>query len=212
MPAIDPIESGFVKSLSRPGTNMTGISFTANVRKYGKQLEIFAELIPNLRSLVVLYDGRHPAAMISLGEIRKVAAYSKNPIVRNACKDNSGSRAGRIIHQKSRIDGIYLVCSSLFADVTKPAEIAKRRKMPFHACTLDAVISGAALFGYSRDFYAIGHRGAWYVNRLLKDRRPQDLPVETGTKFELAINLKTANAIGAKIPPEVLRRADEVIK
>ena len=191
---------------------MTGISFTANVREYRKQLEIFTELIPNLRSLAVLYDGRHPAAMISLGEIRRVAAYLKIRLSEMPVKTIQEAEQVVSSIQKSRIDGIYLVCPSLFADVTKPAEIAKRRKMPFHACTLDAVISGAALFAYSRDFYAIGHRGAWYVDRIFKGRRPQDLPVETATKFELAINLKTPNAIGATNRPEVLRRADEVIK
>jgi ABC-type uncharacterized transport system substrate-binding protein len=212
MPVIDPVESGFVKSLSHPGTNMTGLSFTGDLREHGKQLEIFKEIMPNLRQLNVLYDDRHPAAVVSLRKIRTVAAYLKIRLSEKPVDSMIAAERVVSLLPESKFRGIYLLCSSLFADPTKPAEMAKKRKIPFHSCTSDQVTNGAALFAYARDFYAIGHRGAWYVDRILKGARAEDLPVEVPTRFELVINLKVAHEIGLTIPPEVLQRADKVIR
>lgn len=109
--------------------------------------------------------------------------------------------------------GAFIICASLFRQATKKiASVAIQRKLPLFGCSVRQVAEEGVLLTYGPNLYYIGYRGAWYVDRILKGARPQDLPVEGPKKFELVINLKTANAIGLKIPPEVLIRADKVIQ
>jgi putative ABC transport system substrate-binding protein len=124
----------------------------------------------------------------------------------------SAAEAERAIASLSRksVDGILVICSSVLADA-KLGPIARERKIPLYTCPTQVVRYGG-LISYAPDVYSIGRRGAWYVDRILKGAKPQDLPVESPQKFDLMINLKTANAIGIEIPPEVLQRADKVIR
>ena len=110
------------------------------------------------------------------------------------------------------MDGIFFICTSLFSDFKKIAEGSRKNKIPSYGCSSRAVAEDGSLLSYRPDLYQIGYRGAWYVDKILKGVKPVDLPVEQPTKFELVINLKTAKQIGLTIPPNVLARADKVIK
>jgi putative tryptophan/tyrosine transport system substrate-binding protein len=110
-------------------------------------------------------------------------------------------------------DGLFLICATIFRDFHKRiAESAVQKKMALSGCSPVAVTEFGALLYYGADIYRLGLRGAWYVDRLLKGAKPQELPVEAPSYFEMIINLKTAKQIGLTIPPNVLARADRVIK
>ena len=110
---------------------------------------------------------------------------------------------------KENTDGIYIIGSGLFTEsCRKIAIIAIQKRLPLSGCGAEQ----GGLLSYETDEYQIGHRAAWYVDRILRGTKPQDLPVEQPTKFELIMNLKTAKQIGLTIPPNVLARADRVIR
>jgi ABC-type uncharacterized transport system substrate-binding protein len=111
---------------------------------------------------------------------------------------------------RNSVDGIFAVCSSLFGGGLETiVALSIEKKLPLFSC---GWTQQGGLISLSLDMYQVGRRGGWYVEQILKGGKPQDLPVESPSKYELAINLKTADAIGIKIPPEVLQRADKVIK
>jgi len=214
MPASAPVQAGFVKSLAHPGTNLTGLTYYADFRESGKQLEIFKQAVPSLRRVTMLIDGGvlQPVDAPSLALVRKVAAHIGIKLMEISV--NSLSEAERVVSSLSRhdSDGIHVTCTSVFSNLKKIGAISKQKKIPLYGCSTVHVDEDGALFTYAPDLYQMGLRGAWYVDRILKGARAQDLPVENPRKFELVINLKTAEAIGIKIPPEVLQRADKVIR
>jgi putative ABC transport system substrate-binding protein len=113
---------------------------------------------------------------------------------------------------KDTTDGLFVICSSLFRDpIKRIAAVATLKKLALMGVALEGTEQGT-LLSYGADTYRIGYRGAWYVDRILKGTKPQDLPIEAPTYFELIINLKTAKQIGLTIPPNVLARADKVIR
>jgi putative ABC transport system substrate-binding protein len=113
----------------------------------------------------------------------------------------------------SNVDGIFTICGNLFQQqVKKIAATARERKLPLTGCPAWQIDEPGVLVRYETDVYRIGQRAAWYVDRILRGAKPQDLPVETPTRFELTLNLKTAKQIGLTIPPDVLARADRVIR
>ncbi len=111
------------------------------------------------------------------------------------------------------MDGLFFICSQLFRDhYNKIAAVAVQKKVAFIACSARHVTEQGGLLSYGADSYRVGHRGAWYVDRILKGAKPHDLPIEAPIYFEFIINLKTAKQIGLTIPPNVLVRADKVIR
>ena len=212
--ANDPIVSGLVKSVARPEANVTGVASAADVELYGKQLEIFKEVVPTLRRAVVLYNarGENPVHAQGLALIQKVAPNLGLKLTEKPVKLVADIEAALSSVSKATTDGLFLPCATLFRDsLKKIAAIAIEKRLPLMGCTADATEKGA-LLSYRSDGYRTGHRGAWYVDRVLKGTKPQDLPVEAPTHFELVINLKTAKQIGLTIPPNVLERANKVIK
>jgi putative ABC transport system substrate-binding protein len=196
MPVTTPVKLGLVQSIARPGTNMTGIAFGGDVREHGKSLEIFKEIVPALRAVAITYDIRHPVAEAVLGVIRRVAKHLRLRLREIPVRTIAQAAQAIANIQEDKPNGIYVVCSSIFADFAPLATIARRRQLPLHSCTSEAVRDGQGLFAYARDLYAIGRRGAWYVDRILKGSRPESLLVEIPTKFELVINLKIATRGG----------------
>jgi putative ABC transport system substrate-binding protein len=212
MPASDPIASDFVKSFTRPGTNLTGLALIRDVDSYGKQLEVFKEAIPSLSKLAVLYDARseNPLSVKGLAQLKKVASHLYVKLDERPVREIH--EAEKVVASLSRntVDGVFLLCSSLFgggpeAIITRAIE----RKLPLFSCGWS---HQGALISLALDLYQIGRRGGWYVDQILKGAKPADLAVEVPLKYELAINLKTANAIGIKIPAQVLQRADRVTR
>jgi putative tryptophan/tyrosine transport system substrate-binding protein len=212
MPASDPITAGFVKSFALPGTNLTGIALIRDLDSYGKQLEIFKEVVPSLGKLAVLYDARANASPYAkaLAQLKKVASNLGISIAEQPVREIYEAEKAVVSLSRNTVDGVFVLCSSLFG--SGPEAIIARaieRKLPLFSCSWT---HQGALVSFALDLYQVGRRGGWYVTRILNGAKPADLPVEVPLRYELTINLKTANAIGLEIPATVLQRADKVIR
>jgi putative tryptophan/tyrosine transport system substrate-binding protein len=212
--ASDPIASGLVKSLAQPEANVTGVSTRTDFEMHGKRLEIFKEAVPTLRRVAVLYNarGENPGHAKSLALIQKVAPDMRVKLIETPIK--STADLDRILSSVSKetADGLFPICASIFRDPFKRIAIAAiQKKLALMGCGVDQTENGA-LLSYDANRYRVGQRAAWYVDRILKGTKPRDLPVEAPIYFELTISLKTAKQIGLTIPPNVLARADRVIK
>jgi putative ABC transport system substrate-binding protein len=212
MPAGFPVQSGFVRSLASPGTNLTGLTFFTDPEEVGKQLEVFKEVVPSLRRVIVLFGGRkeNPITAMSLTVVRKVAAHLAIKLTEKPVKSAAEAEGVLSSLPNKNAPGAFLICGPLFKTLKKIASIAIQKRVPLFGCGATQVAEEMVLLTYAPDLYYIGYRGAWYVDRILKGAKPQDLPVESPTKFELVINLKTAKEIGIAIPPEMLILADRV--
>ena len=209
----DPVESGLVKSLARPDTNVTGLTNEAGAEIYGKRLELFKEVVPSLRRVALLYNarGENPDHARRLAVVREVAPKLGLTLNEKPAKSLGDVNEMLRTVSKENSDGIFIICSGLFSESYKKINaLAIQKKLPAWGCSAEQAFE--ALVSYSPDRYRNGYRGAWYVDRILKGTKPADLPVEQPIKFEFIINLKTAKQIGLTIPPNVLVRADKVIK
>jgi putative tryptophan/tyrosine transport system substrate-binding protein len=212
MPVADPINAGFVQSFPRPGTNLTGLALIRDVDSYGKQLEIFKEVVPSIGKLVIIYDARSENHLASKGaaQLKKVASHLNVTVDQKPVREIREAEKVVASLSNSSADGIFVTCSSLFGGGLEGIiTLAIEKKLPLFSC---GWTPQGGLISLSLDFYQVGRRGGWYVDQILKGAKPQDLPVEVPLKYELAINLKTAQRIGIRIPTEVLQRADKVIK
>jgi len=210
----DPIAAGLVKSLARPEANVTGVSNRTDLEMQGKRLEIFKESVPSLRRVAVLYNarGENPVHAQSLSLIQKVAPDIRVKLVETPIKSTADLDRLLSSVSKDTADGLFTVCATLFRDVFKKiATVAIQKKLALMGCGTNQTQEGA-LLTYSADGYRVGMRAAWYADRILKGTKPQDLPVENPIYFALAINLRTAKQIELTIPPNVLARADKIIK
>jgi putative tryptophan/tyrosine transport system substrate-binding protein len=212
MPASDPITAGFVKSFPRPGSNLTGIALIRDLDSYGKQLEVFKETIPSLGKVAILYDARSNASPYTKGldQLKKVASNLSITIDERPVREIHEAEKAVASLSRNTVDGVFVLCSSLFG--SDPEAIIARtmeKKLPLFSC---GWTHQGALVSFALDLYQVGRRGGWYVAQILKGTKSQDLAVEVPLKYELAINLKTADNIGIKIPIELLQRADKVIR
>jgi putative tryptophan/tyrosine transport system substrate-binding protein len=213
MPAGEPVQSGFVKSLARPRANITGLAYLADFKIFGKDLEIFRDAVPNLKRVFIFYDsGEELIPAVSLPLVRKVAEELAIKLIEKPVQSIAQAEQEISAAPRNTTDGIFFLCTSLFSDFKKIAENSRRKKLPSYGCSARAVQEDGSLLSYRPDLYQIGQRGAWYVDRILKGANPAELPVEQPMKFELVINLKSAKDIGLKIPAYVLVTADKVIK
>jgi ABC-type uncharacterized transport system substrate-binding protein len=213
MPSGDPVGAGFIRSLASPGTNLTGLTYV-EPKAIAKQLEVFKEFVPSLTQIILLIAGRDgsPTGGQTLLLIRKIAAKLKINLVEKPVKSIAEAEHAVSVLPKKGTTGVFPICAGLFRGLKNMASIAIQKKLPMFGCSVSQVAEQGVLVSYAPDLHYIGTRAAWYVDRILKGAGPQELPVETPRKFDLAINLKTAEAIGIKIPPEVLQRADKVIR
>jgi putative tryptophan/tyrosine transport system substrate-binding protein len=208
----DPVEAGLVESLARPGGNVTGLS-NLNRELGGKRLELFKEAVPKLARVGVLYDPANPRQVREVKEILPVTARALvltiQPWAVRGADDFEKVFGGR---SKERPDGLSVVAGALMRDNRKRiAGLALKNRLPSMHPNREFVDAGGLMF-YGADLADSYRRVAYYVDRILKGAKPADLPVEQPTKFELVINLKTAKQIGLTISPNVLARADSVIK
>ena len=207
----DPVGNGFVASLSRPGRNITGLS-TLGAEISGKQLELLREIVPTLSRVAVFGTSTEPANPQSLKETELAAETLRVQIqyldvLRGNDLANAFQRAS-----KSRVEAMLVLASAVFAAHRRPlAVLAVKTRLPGVYPQAEFVQDGG-LLSYGVSFTDMVRRAAIYVDRILRGTKPADLPVEQPTKFELVINLKTAKQIGLTIPPNVLARADKVIK
>jgi putative ABC transport system substrate-binding protein len=215
LPAADPVKSGFVRSLASPGTNLTGLSFFMGSESVGKQLEVFKQFVPELRKVGVVFDSRLKSAGLSESWSRLAAVASwlgVNTIELPVTSTAEASRKILSLPQPGKSVGIFVFCSGLFKSLEELARVATKQKLPLFGCNAFQVAEQNVLISYAPDLYSLGYRGAWFVDRIFKGTKPQDLPVETPRKFELVVNNKTAGEIGLKIPPGMLMLADRVFR
>jgi ABC-type uncharacterized transport system substrate-binding protein len=207
----DPVKTGLVESLARPGGNVTGIT---NLETYlaGKRLELLKESVPKLARLAVLYDPDVPAGRQVKEDLPlagRVLGVTIQPWEIRAAQDFERVFAAL---KKEQLEGLYassgLVISAHGKRIT---DFALKSRLPSMYSVKEPVHAGGLMY-YGADLADSYRRVASYVDRILKGANPADLPVEQSNKFELVINLKTAKQIGLTIPPNVLARADRVIK
>ena len=208
----DPVEAGLVESLARPGGNVTGITNLAG-ELGGKRLELLKEAVPKLTRVAVLYDPANPCGVLEVKEVLPAAARALGLTIEPwEVRDADSFERVFAALSKQRPDGLYVPHGSLMvANGKRIAGFALKSRLPSMYVNRGAVEAGG-LMSYAADFADSYRRVAYFVDRILKGAKPADLPVEQPTKFELVINLKTAKQIGLTIPPNVLVRADKVIK
>jgi|SRR6476620_1805070 len=206
----DPVAEGFVRSLSHPGGNMTGfVSFASSP---GKQVELFTEIVPKLHRLVSLIDPQDPVTGQLMFEVREAATTLKLQLVERAVPDQNAIERFFASVRRGGAQGIFPVSRNLlgkFPALLTQLSLEKRLPLAMHR---KEWVERGALFSYGPDLAAIGRAAAPYIDKILKGTKPDELPVQQASQFELAINLKTAKQIGLTIPPNVLARADKLIK
>jgi putative ABC transport system substrate-binding protein len=209
--ANDPLGNGFVASLARPGGNITGLS-TLAPEISGKQLELLKEIVPRLSRVAVFGNSTTPGTAQALREV-EVAAGAFG--VKLQYLDVRGPKDIETVFRaagKGRADAVLVLTSFVFNPYrTEIADLAVKHRLPAIYSTPEFVEDGG-LMTYSVSLTDLFRRAATYVDKILKGAKPADLPVEQPTKFELVINLEAAKQIGLTIPPNVLARADRVIK
>ena len=209
---IDPVEAGFVESLARPGGNVTGITNLSR-ELGGKRLELLKEAAPKIARVAVFYDPATPLNVLEVKEVLPGAARALGLTVRPwEVRDVDSFERAFAALNKQRPDGLYVPGSRLMnANQKRIIGFALKSRLPSVYVGREYVDAGG-LMSYGADLADSYRRVAYFVDRILKGAKPDDLPVEQPTKFEFVINLKTANQIGLTIPPEVLARANRLIK
>jgi len=209
---IDPVDAGLVESLARPGGNVTGVT-SLNRELGGKRLELFKEAVPKIVRVAVFYDPALPTGVREVKEILPAAARALGLTVRPwEVRDKGGFDRVFAALNKERPDGLYVTIGPLIRSNGKRiADFALKSRLPSVYTSRAGVEAGGLMF-YGADLADSYKRVAYFVDRILKGAKPADLPVEQPTKFELVINLKTAKQIGLTIPPDVLARANRLIK
>ena len=209
---LDPVETGLVDSLARPGGNVTGIT-NLSVDLGGKRLELLKEVVPKLARVAVLYEPASPSSVFSVKEVLPVAARALGLTVRY-WEVRSADDFDRVFAAmgKQRPNGLYVLQSPLMnANQKRIVGVALKSRLPSMYPYREAVEAGGLMY-YGADLADSYRRVAYYVDRILKGANPADLPVEQPMKFEFVINLQTAKKIGLTIPPELLARATKIIR
>jgi putative tryptophan/tyrosine transport system substrate-binding protein len=205
----DPVASGFVASLARPGGNITGLS-TLAPELSGKRLELLKEIVPKLSRVAVLGMSTNPGNSQSLRETELAAGAFGVQIQYLDARDSKDIEAALRSASKGRADAVLVL--NFPGDVSRVIpDLAVKNRLPaiYYNST---IVNNGGLMSYGASITDLDRRAATYVDKILKGAKPADLPVEQPTKFEFVINLRAAKQIGLTIPPNVLVRADKVIK
>jgi len=203
----DPVASGFVDSLARPGGNMTGLTILAPELS-GKRLELLKESFPNVRRVAILWN---PDAEVNVFKGTQAAASALG-LQLHSLEVRTANDFESAFQAAVRDHALLTVPTPIVNNHQSGIiQFAAKNRLPAMYAVPEFTDAGG-LMSYAPSYTALYHRAAWYVDKILKGAKPADLPVEQPTKFELWINLKTAKQIGVTIPDSVLFRADKVIK
>lgn len=203
----DPVGTGLIASLARPGGNITGIA-ALGPDLAGKSLELMRELHPGIQRVAVLANATDPFTkpmLEQLGQAAKVMSLDIQPTMVKGPDEYAGAFDA---WAKQRVDAVFVQPS---LPMPRAIELALHYRLPSFSFVRTFVPAGG-LLAYAANNSAMNRRSAWYVDKILKGANPADLPVEQPTSFSLMINGKTAKALGLKIPQSLLLRADEVIE
>jgi ABC-type uncharacterized transport system substrate-binding protein len=207
----DPVGSGFVASLAHPGGNITGLA-TLAPEISAKQMELLKEIVPKLSRVAVLGNASQPGHPQAFREINLAADEFRVQIHYLEIREPKDIETAFQAASKERADAVLVVTTPILTSQRRRLiDLAMKNRLPTIYARPEYVEDGGLVF-YGVSYTDLFRRAAGYVDKILKGAKPADLPVEQPTKFELVINLKTANQIGLTIPPNVLARADRVIK
>jgi putative ABC transport system substrate-binding protein len=207
----DPIAEGWVASLARPGSNLTGVA-GLSPDLAGKRLELLRELVPSLLKVAVLWNPANSAEAVAIKATETAArSLGMSIVVEHIGGPGDFDRAIGAIAQSGAKSIVVLPDPMFLANREQLVELIRQSRLPAIYMETGFVAAGG-LISYGPNFTELFRRAAAYVDKILKGAKPGDLPVEQPTKFELVINLKTANAIGVTVPTSILLRASEVIE
>jgi putative tryptophan/tyrosine transport system substrate-binding protein len=207
----DPIGQGFIESMARPGGNITGLA-QPYFELYEKMMQVLKEILPNAGRIGVLYNPQSPLNVQNLQHIDRAATLLGVRIVPLQAMTPEGMQSALDAAVRDKVDGVFVTSDPVTLgrrDLIN--DFAKRHRLPTMYTSREFVAEGG-FATYGPDFLADFPRAAVYVDKILKGAKPADLPVEAPADYRLVINLKTADAIGLKIPDAILARADEVIE
>jgi putative ABC transport system substrate-binding protein len=207
----DPVDTGLVASLARPGGNITGLTSTAEELE-GKRLELLREVIPTLSHIAVLWNPENPTLLAALKEMRAAAQVLGIKLQVLEVRTSGELEETFKATVTKRPGALHVMGDRLFLhNRQRIMAFAAQQRLPVVPVHAEFVEAGA-LFSFGPSYPGMHRRAAYFVDSILKGAKPADLPVERPTKFELVVNLKAAKALGLKIPPSLLQRADQVIE
>jgi putative ABC transport system substrate-binding protein len=207
----DPVGLGLVASLARPGGNITGLS-QISPDLTGKRLELLKELLPKVTRVAFIWDPDNPGMTLRFKEAQGAAAALGITLQSLDVRSPSDLTTAFAAATKEHADALVVPAPIATRYEKQIADFAAKNRLPWTCDTLESVEKAGCLMSYGPSYPDLHRRAATYVDKILKGAKPADLPVEQPTKFELGINLKTAKQIGLTVPPNVLARADRVIK
>ena len=207
----DPVAHGLVASLARPGGNVTGLSLAAPDVS-GKRLELLKEVLPGVSPVAILWNAANPIIARQLTETQAAAEVLRVKLHIVAVRGPDDFESAFRAIMKDRPGALVVLADFLTVGHRgRIAEFAAQNRLPT-MCEFREFVAAGCLVAYGPSLPDSGRRVAYYVDRILKGAKPGDLPVEQPTKFELAINLKTARTVGVTIPPSLRLRVDHVIQ
>ena len=211
MRVADPVKSGLVVSLARPGGNVTGLSFMPDALG-PKGVELLHEILPKTTRMAALYQGNNPGAVIIIDEVERKGEQIGLKFVRLPVHDEGDLAHAFDIASRGKIEALFVMDDGAITKHRKQIlELAAKHALPVVSIYRDFAVSGG-LIAYGPDLNVVYRRAADYVGKLLKGEPVLSLPIEQPVNFDLAINLKTAKALGITIPQSVLIRAGELIE
>jgi putative tryptophan/tyrosine transport system substrate-binding protein len=207
----DPVASGLVSSLARPGGNLTGLTALGQELS-GKRLQLLKEAVPGINRVAVLSNPTNPDSRFSVKDVETAAQTVGVQLQVHEVGDPNGFDGAFHAINQARADGLMVLTDAMFLTYRKRVvELSAKSRLPTMYPISEFTNAGGLMF-YGASFPAMYRRAAVYVDKILKGAKPADLPVEQPTKFDFVINLKAAKQIGLTIPQWVLMRADKVIK
>jgi len=208
----DPVSTGLVASLARPGGNVTGFSVDTGGEIIGKRLEFLKETLPNLSRVSILWNqdfASYQSRLASMREATQALGLTLVPVEAGGLDAHEQAFATMVRERAQAF--VVLGGAVLFNNRDQIAAMAVRDRLPAISTTREYAEAGL-LLSYGPDLQDLWRRSAVFVDKIFKGAKPADLPVEQPTKFELVINLKTAKALGVEVPTSLFQRADEVIE
>ncbi len=206
----DPVGLGLVVSLARPGGNITGLS-QMSPDLTGKRVELLKEILPKMKRVAFIWNPDNPGMKLRFGEAQTAAAAVGIALQSLEVRMSHELATAFAAATKEHAEAL-VVPAPMARYERKIADFAATNRLPWSCDTMESVVQAGCLMAYGPSYPDLHRRAATYVDKILKGAKPADLPVEQPTKFEFVINLKTAKQIGLTIPPNVLARADKVIK
>jgi putative ABC transport system substrate-binding protein len=205
---------GLVASLPRPGGNVTGLTYGVDTEIFGKQLQILKEVVPNVRRVAVLTNPASggPSWPLSMESVKSAATSLDLQLQILEVREPGDFEAAFAAMVKERAGALLLSGDAIFfIHRARLADLALKSRLPSMSTQWQWVEAGG-LLSYAPSFTDMWRHAATYVDKILRGAKPADLPIEQPTKFELAVNLKTAKALELTIPQPILARADEIIQ